>query len=91
MTAVSANDVWAFGSAFAKDGSGQQKTLLLHWNGAQWSKAPSPNPHPPTNHFLDDLLFGGVVTGPGEVWIVGSENEAPSPFTGTLVLHTTGG
>ena len=89
ITAVSSTDLWAFGSAFKADGSGQQQNLLLRWSGAKWSIAPVPSPKP--GNFLDDLLFGGVVTGPGSVWIVGTQGEPSQPFTGTLVLHTTGG
>ena len=89
IIANTATDLWAFGSAFKPDGSGQQLTLLLHWNGTKWTIAPSPNPK--ASNFLDDLLFGGVVTAPGSIWIVGTQDEAPMPFSGTLVLHTTGG
>jgi hypothetical protein len=85
ITAVSANDIWAFGSYFAADGSGHQMTLLLHWDGAAWSIAPSPNPT--KNGFLSDLLFAGVAVAPGNVWIVGAEDEAP--HDGTLAIHST--
>jgi hypothetical protein len=91
ITAVSPNDIWAFGSYFAASGSGNQMTLLLHWDGTSWKLEPSPNPKPAS--FLSDLLWSGVVTDPGNVWIVGSEDTAApgKPVTGTLVLHTTGG
>jgi hypothetical protein len=91
VTAVSSTDLWAFGSYFAASGSENQMTLLLHWDGASWSLAPSPSPDP--GSFVSDILFGGVVTGPGNVWIVGSEDPATMgrPVTVTLVLHTTGG
>jgi hypothetical protein len=91
VVAVSSTDVWAFGSYFAASGSGEEATLILHWDGTSWSLAPSPNPKP--GSFLSDILFGGVVTAPGNVWIVGSEDTAApgKPVSGTLVLHTTGG
>jgi hypothetical protein len=91
LTAVSPTDIWAFGSYFAASGSGFQRTLLLHWDGTSWTLQPSPNPKP--SGFLADILFGGVVTAPGSVWIVGSmDTAAPNkPVTSTLVLHTTGG
>jgi hypothetical protein len=85
ITAVSANDIWAFGSYFAASGSGHQMTLLLHWDGTAWTIAPSPNPT--KDGFLSDLLFGGVAVAPGNVWIVGAEDEAP--HEGTLVIHST--
>jgi len=87
VVAVSPTDLWAFGSFFAASGSENQMTLVLHWDGTAWSLVPSPNPT--SGSFLSDILFGGVVTGPGSVWLVGSEDEAPT--SGTLVLHTTGG
>jgi hypothetical protein len=89
ITAVSATDIWAFGSYFAADGSGFQATLLLHWDGTNWTIATSPDPKP--GDFLSDVLFAGVVTAPGSVWIVGSEDPATTgkPITATLALHST--
>ena len=87
IVAVSSTDLWAFGSYFAPSGSENQMTLVLHWDGTEWSLAPSPNPT--GGSFLSDILFGGVATGGGNVWLVGSEDKAPEGVT--LVLHTTGG
>jgi hypothetical protein len=91
ITAVSPNDIWAFGSYFAASGNGDQMTLVLHWDGTSWSLVPSPSPQP--GDFLDDILYSGVVTAPGSVWIVGTEAPAAvgKPVTATFVLHTTGG
>ena len=87
LTASSPNDIWAFGSYFAADGSGHQMTLLLHWNGEEWTIAPSPDP---TNGvFLSDILFAGVTPSPGNVWIVGGKDIPP--HDDTLVIHTTKG
>ena len=85
ITAVASNDIWAFGSYFAASGSGHQMTLLLHWDGTSWSIAPSLNPT--KGGFLSDLLFAGVAVAPGDVWIVGAEDEAP--HDGTLAIHST--
>jgi len=87
LTANSSSDIWAFGSYFASDGSGHQMTLLLHWDGSSWTIAPSPDPT--KGGFLSDLLFAGVVPTPGNVWIFGTEDEAP--HSGTLAIHTTTG
>ncbi|HTT63428.1 MAG TPA: hypothetical protein VMG35_16345 [Bryobacteraceae bacterium] len=84
ITAVSASDIWAFGSFFLANGSENQKTLLLHWDGNVWSIEPSPNPT--KGGFLSDLLFAGVSPAPGNVWIVGVEDEAP--HSGTLAIHS---
>jgi hypothetical protein len=85
ITAISPTDIWAFGSYLLANGSGNQKTLLLHWDGTAWSIAPSPNPT--KGGFLSDLLFAGVAVSPSDVWIVGAEDEAP--HDGTLAIHST--
>jgi len=87
IAAASATDIWAFGSYTLADGSGQQKTLLMNWNGSTWRLAPCPSPVKGT--FVSDVLFAGVAPAPGNVWIVGSEDEAP--YEGTLALHSVTG
>ena len=83
LTAKSANDIWAFGSYFAADGSGHQMTLLLHWDGISWTVASTPNPT--KGGFACDLLWAGAVPSPGNVWILGSVHD------GTLAIHMTTG
>jgi hypothetical protein len=87
ITANSADDIYAFGSYFAADGSGHQMTLLLHWDGTSWTIVPSPNPT--KGNFLDDLLFAGVVPSPGNIWILGNEDEGSQGGMGTLAIHST--
>jgi hypothetical protein len=87
ITANSPNDIYAFGSYFASDGSGHQMTLLLHWNGVKWAIILSPNPT--KGGFLSDILWAGVVPLPGDVWIFGTEDEAP--HGATLAINTTKG
>ena len=93
ITANSPTDIYAFGSYFASDGSGHQMTLLEHWDGTSWTILPSPNPEiKPRNGspgFLSDVLFTGVVPSPGNIWILGSEDDAP--HEGSLALNTTTG
>ncbi len=89
ITAFSGTDLWAFGSSFAPNGSGQQLSLAMQGNGTTWTIMPTPSPD--ANGFRSDVLFGGAFVGPGDLYIVGSQDEAPSPITGTLVLNTTGG
>jgi hypothetical protein len=83
LTANSANDIWAFGSYFAADGSGHQMTLLLHWDGTSWTIASSPSPT--KGGFPCDLLWAGVVPSQGDLWILGSVHD------GTLAIHMTAG
>jgi hypothetical protein len=82
ITAVSASDIWAFGALFAEDGSEQQSTLVMRWNGAKWAIVPSPNPV--NGSFRADILFGGTVIPTGDLWLVGNE------FGSTLALNATG-
>jgi hypothetical protein len=84
ITALSENDIYAFGSYFAANGSGHQMTLLLHWDGTAWSIVPSPNPS--KDGFLSDVLFAGVALSPDTLLIVGSEDDAP--HTGTLAIKS---
>jgi hypothetical protein len=81
LTANSATDIWAFGSYFPADGSGHQRTLLLHWDGNRWTVAPSPSPT--KGGFPCDLLWAGVASSPGDVWILGSVHD------GSLAIHMT--
>src|ERR1700751_219791 len=83
LTANSANDIWAFGSYFSADGSGHQMTLLLHWDGSTWKVASSPSPM--KGGFSCDRLWTGVVSSPGDVWILGSVLD------GSLAIHMTKG
>jgi len=83
LTANSANDIWAFGSYFAADGSGHQLTLLLHWDGIGWTIMSSPNPS--KGESPSNLLWAGVAPSPGNIWILGSGQE------GTLAIHTAPG
>jgi hypothetical protein len=82
ITAISANDIWAYGSYFASDGSEQQSTLVEHWNGTAWTIVPSPSPVNGT--FRADILFGGTVIPKGDLWLVGNE------FGSTLALNAIG-
>jgi hypothetical protein len=83
LTANSANDIWAFGSYFPADGSGHQMTLLLHWDGSSWAVASSPSPT--KGGFPCDLLWAGVASSPGDLWILGSVHD------GSLAIHMTAG
>jgi hypothetical protein len=96
IVAVSPNDLWAFGyfAANPSGESGDEFSLVLHWNGTSWSVVPSPNPSgDPT--LVNDPLYAGVFTS-GSLWLVGSEATNPAnlpngPADATLVLlHTTG-
>jgi len=81
ITAVSANDIWAFGTSIDIN-SDAASTLLLHWNGSSWAIFPSPNVE--LDGILNDYLLGGTVLPGRDIWIVGSNDVAD-----TLVIHST--
>jgi hypothetical protein len=79
VAAASQRSAWAVGYA----GSGVRKVLMLHWNGARWSRVTSPK----------------VLTGPGSLsavtvvsarnaWAVGSTGSDLHPRS--LILHWNG-
>ena len=60
VVAVSANDIWAFGwEDTEQEGADLINTLLLHWDGTNWSLAPCPNPHQDPNLIVNQLMGGG--------------------------------
>jgi hypothetical protein len=79
VDAVSANDVWAVGTS-ADFGAG--RTLIVHWNGTQWSVVPSPSPG----------LFGWLrsvsAVSANDVWAVGTHYV--NGLSVTLTLHWNG-
>jgi hypothetical protein len=65
VDAVADNDVWAVGWAWNNRLSAY-RTLIEHWNGANWSLVKSPNA---TNGY--NLLNGVAVVAANDVWTVG--------------------
>jgi hypothetical protein len=87
VAAVSSRDVWAVGCSGECNGP---DSLILHWNGATWSKVASPDPGPG----LDELTGVSVVSA-DDVWAVGYDcNDANCDAAGnvwrTLILHWNG-
>ena len=84
VAAVSANDVWAVGSS--SDGKLPSRTLIQHWDGAQWTIVSSPNPD---NQFNE--LRGVAAISANNVWAVGyrggTKSETPIE---TFILHWDG-
>jgi hypothetical protein len=74
VAVVSANDVWAVGWS-----------VILHWNGANWSVVPSVNPGNPPD-------FRGVAAvATNDVWAVGRVQDAASPYYNrALIEHWDG-
>jgi hypothetical protein len=70
---VASNDVWAVGYAQYVVTIGETEydypdTLIMHWNGANWSIIPSPNPS--TTPY--NILYGVGVVSASDIWAVGT-------------------
>jgi len=63
VAAISATSAWAVGSS---GGLARPRTLLLRWNGTQWSLLPTP---PPPG---GGILHGVAVVSAASAWAVGS-------------------
>lgn len=80
VAAVASNDVWAVGSYQDIDqtsGEHRSTTLVLHWNGEEWSIVASPN----AGNF-GNLLVGMAAISANDVWAVGSFGKSvtiPTP------------
>jgi len=83
VSALTSEDVWAVGSWTAPQN--YSKTLILHWNGVEWSVVPSPTPGPVGYGFLFDV----TAIAADDVWAVG-DAEISIGITHTLVEHWNG-
>ena len=79
VTALSPTDIWAAGSYFAANGSGNQSTLVEHWDGTSWTISPAT----PNLGFSDTLDAAAAID--GTVWLVGIYFGGPA-ISSTLVL-----
>jgi hypothetical protein len=70
VSALSSNDVWAAGEYFTFTGGQGQHTLTMHWDGSQWSVAPSPNPGDQNDEF-----YSVAAVSANDVWAVGRYNN----------------
>ena len=84
VSAASANDVWAVGSSH--DGTLPSRTLIQHWDGAQWSIALSPSPDKQFNE-----LRGVAAISANDAWAVGFRGgtKIETPIE-TFILHWNG-
>ncbi len=83
VSAVSSDDVWAVGQD--DDASGTPQTLILHWDGTQWTQVPSPSLTP-------DLSQLNAVSADSstDAWAVGIDHDMTTGVDETLVLHWDG-
>lgn len=88
IAADTSNDIWAVGYSSVSYSSGEDlittnTSLALHWDGANWHVAPSPNLGP------DSTQFAGVDVIQSQAWVVGSYTAASFPTVRTLVVRFT--
>jgi hypothetical protein len=86
VRAFSPTDVWVVG----EDSTGDTNTLILHWNGAAWTRVASPNPDPFSN-----VLHAVGGSSPRDLWAVGQQTRSKTstgvpPGTRTLAMHWDG-
>ena len=79
---LSANNVWAVGLNLPP--GGQNRTLVMHWDGGQWRFVPSPNVGA-----FNNTLLKVKATSPNEAWAVGFYYDA-SQTRHTLILRWDG-
>jgi hypothetical protein len=70
ITVVSARSAWAVGDT-GQEGTGKNRSLLLHWNGSRWSQVT--RPAPVTGGSLAAITIKGKAG-----WAVGYVNTDPS-------------
>lgn len=82
VSAVSANKIWAVGSAFSSNSLTSQ-TLIEFWNGSNWSVVTSPSPGSSYN-----ILYG-VTRAPytEHEWTVGYSNSGNNGLYQTLIEY----
>ncbi|HEV2371978.1 MAG TPA: hypothetical protein VGS19_07410 [Streptosporangiaceae bacterium] len=79
VSAASPSAAWAVGDNFA---GGASSTVLLHWNGRNWTTGAPPDP---------GTLWGLSSLSPDNAWAVGElEHIGPGTVFETLVLHWNG-
>ncbi len=71
VAALSASDIWAVGDYLTNGDNGVYQTLIEHWDGKQWSIAPSPNVGT-NNNFLYSVT---KVPTTQQAWAAGVYND----------------
>jgi hypothetical protein len=84
VAASSSRDVWAVGTRLDLPHNSYQ-TLTLHWNGARWKIAGSPNATP-----ADSYLNAVTVRSARDAWAVGIYGTVRTDTALTLIEHWNG-
>jgi hypothetical protein len=95
VTKVSANDIWAVGSATAAQSGGPgtvepwgaTMTLIEHWDGTSWSIVPSANEQAASpGDFVENTLSAVSAVSTADVWAVGNASLT-FPSTGKTSIE----
>ncbi len=86
VAAISAQDIWAVGSA-TDNGTGAVQTVIEHWDGTQWNLVTSPNP--PGGQVAINGLNSVAVVSAQDVWAVGYHEDSSGNLQ-TLSVHWNG-
>jgi hypothetical protein len=62
ISAAAADDIWTAGDASNSGEPAYPDTVLLHWNGSSWRRAPAPE---------DQFVGGLTLREPGDLWLAG--------------------
>jgi hypothetical protein len=84
VDALSASDVWAVGW-YMTDQPDETNTLIVHWDGENWSQVPSPNPSSTANE-----LYSVSVRSENDAWAVGWYVDDATAVSNTLILRWDG-
>jgi hypothetical protein len=89
VVALAPDNVWAVGSS-GDVSDGPTLTLIEHYDGSEWSVAPSPNVGP-NSMFQSNRLFGITAVSPTDIWAFGNYFAANGDGSQkTLLLHWDG-
>lgn len=86
ISAISSNDVWAVGHAHNTGDAWW--SLTAHWDGAQWTVLPTPDPEPDPYPRVD-YLYGVAAISTNDVWAVGYYLNIYG-YRRTLIYHWNG-
>jgi hypothetical protein len=87
VSAVSASDAWAVGNYSSNKGD-TASTLILRWNGTDWTRVPSPSPNP--NSSGVNNLAGVSTVSAGHAFAAGSSDDTYTGVNLALIVDWNG-
>jgi hypothetical protein len=84
VSTVTPTDAWAVGETLATS-PGELKTVVLRWNGTDWTRVASPDPGTSFN-----VLDGVSAVSASDAWAVGNSSSNKGDTASTLILRWNG-